>query len=145
VPRSVNWNDRPFRLTVYLYANCEPTDMRTDRKEKKMYLRNLVSVMLMLLASRVVTSYSEPRPTFLVKETNQKLSGLQQRDLYSQGDNGFHSYRLSGYSCLTVLPDMSIACLYERGEKVYCEKLTFCRFTLDWLSVGKDSLKRSSK
>jgi sialidase-1 len=52
---------------------------------------------------------------------------------------------LSGYSCLTVLPDMSIACLYERGDKIYCEKLTFARFPLDWLTVGTDSLRRSTK
>jgi len=46
----------------------------------------------------------------------------------------------SAYSCLTVLPDMEIACLYERGEQHANEKITFARFSLDWLSEGKDSL-----
>jgi sialidase-1 len=45
----------------------------------------------------------------------------------------------SGYSCLAVLPDLSIGCLYERGEKIYSEKITFARFSLDWLTDGKDS------
>jgi sialidase-1 len=39
----------------------------------------------------------------------------------------------SGYSDLAVLPDQSILCLYERGEKNYSEKITLARFTLDWL------------
>jgi len=35
------------------------------------------------------------------------------------------------YSCLTVLPDMSIGCLYEKdGYK----KIIFARFSLDWLT-----------
>lgn len=40
----------------------------------------------------------------------------------------------SAYSCLTVLPDNSIGCFYERGEKHPSERLTFARFTLEWLS-----------
>ncbi len=45
---------------------------------------------------------------------------------------------LSGYSDLAVLPDMSAGILYENGEKAYYEKITFARFTLNWLSGGKD-------
>jgi sialidase-1 len=40
---------------------------------------------------------------------------------------------LSAYSCLTVLPDGSIGCLYERGTKRYSDQMTFARFGLDWL------------
>ena len=46
----------------------------------------------------------------------------------------------SAYSCLAVLPDGTIACLYERGEGRYSENLYFARFTLDWLTDGADSL-----
>ncbi len=42
------------------------------------------------------------------------------------------------YSCLTALPDGAIGCLYEaEGTK----KIVFARFTLDWLTAGKDTLE----
>ena len=44
----------------------------------------------------------------------------------------------SAYSCLTVLADGSIGLLYERGEKKLNEKITFARFSLQWLTEGKD-------
>ena len=47
-------------------------------------------------------------------------------------DDDYHQ----GYSCLTVLPDMTICCLYEWGFKV--RKLIFMRFTLEWLSNNQD-------
>ena len=48
----------------------------------------------------------------------------------------------SAYSSLAVLPDKTIACLYERGEERYSENLYFARFTLDWLTDGADSIKQ---
>ena len=39
----------------------------------------------------------------------------------------------SAYSSLIALPDGTLACLYERGEKGPYEKLTFARFSLEWL------------
>lgn len=42
------------------------------------------------------------------------------------------------YSCLTVLPDMSIGCLYEKNDY---KTLTFARFTLEWLTDGKDRIE----
>jgi sialidase-1 len=42
------------------------------------------------------------------------------------------------YSCLTVLPDMSIGCLYETDTY---GRIRFARFTLDWLSEGKDRIR----
>jgi len=39
----------------------------------------------------------------------------------------------SAYSCLTVLPDKSIGCLFERGEKSAYEKISLARIPLDWL------------
>jgi len=46
----------------------------------------------------------------------------------------------SAYSCLTVLPDMQIGCLYERGRHHAAERVTFARFSLQWLTDGADSL-----
>jgi hypothetical protein len=43
----------------------------------------------------------------------------------------------SAYSCLTVLPDGSIGCLYEGGEKDAYERLIFARFNADWLTEGQ--------
>ena len=45
----------------------------------------------------------------------------------------------SGYSCLTVLHDMQIGCLYERGDRSSIDKVTFARFSLAWLTDGADS------
>lgn len=44
----------------------------------------------------------------------------------------------SAYSDLVVLPDGTIGCLYERGEKGAYEKITFARLTLGWLTDGED-------
>jgi len=63
---------------------------------------------------------------------------------YDEGKTWPVSKRLydgwSAYSCLTVLPDMTIGCLYERGEKSASEKITFARFNLEWLTDGADRL-----
>jgi sialidase-1 len=48
----------------------------------------------------------------------------------------------AAYSTLTVLPDRSIGVLFERGEKSPYEKITFARFTLAWLTDGKDTPPR---
>ncbi len=42
----------------------------------------------------------------------------------------------SAYSDLVVLPDGTMGCLYERGEKGAYERITFARFSLEWL-MGK--------
>ena len=44
----------------------------------------------------------------------------------------------SAYSCLTVLPDGRIGLLYEHGEDRPDEKICFARFSLAWLTDGKD-------
>jgi sialidase-1 len=46
------------------------------------------------------------------------------------------------YSCLTALPDGTIGCLYEAGGT---SKVAFARFTLDWLTDGKDALENKGK
>jgi sialidase-1 len=40
----------------------------------------------------------------------------------------------AAYSCLTVLPDGEIGCLYERGDKNAYETITFARFPRTWLT-----------
>jgi len=46
----------------------------------------------------------------------------------------------AAYSDLAVAADMSICCLYERGEQDRYERLTFAQFDLDWLTHGTDRL-----
>lgn len=43
----------------------------------------------------------------------------------------------SAYSCLANLPDDTITCLYERGQKDPYEKITLARFALAWLTGGQ--------
>lgn len=43
-----------------------------------------------------------------------------------------------GYCCLTAMPDGTIACLFDDADWT---KTTFTRFSLDWLTDGKDSWK----
>lgn len=45
----------------------------------------------------------------------------------------------SAYSCLTVLPDKTIGCLYERGDNHPYETITFARFSLQWLADSPDN------
>jgi len=48
----------------------------------------------------------------------------------------------SSYSCLTILQDMTIACMYEGGEEHRREKIALARFNLEWLTCAKDSLEK---
>jgi len=43
----------------------------------------------------------------------------------------------AAYSCLAVLPDETIGCLYENGRTNAYEKITFARFSLEWLEESK--------
>ena len=44
----------------------------------------------------------------------------------------------AAYSDLAVCADMTICCLYERGDETCYEKLTLARFDIDWLTDGTD-------
>jgi len=48
----------------------------------------------------------------------------------------------AAYSSLVVLSDSSIGLLYERGAASPYDRMTFTRFSLEWLSDGKDRLAR---
>lgn len=43
----------------------------------------------------------------------------------------------AAYSCLVVLPDGGIGCLYERGDKTPYDTITFARFGREWVAAGK--------
>lgn len=45
----------------------------------------------------------------------------------------------SAYSCLSVLRDNTIGCLYERGEQRPYERITLAKFDLAWLTDGRDA------
>lgn len=46
----------------------------------------------------------------------------------------------SAFCDLAVLPDMTICCVYENGQKDAYEKLTLARFNLEWLTDGQDHI-----
>ncbi len=48
----------------------------------------------------------------------------------------------AAYSCPTILADGTIAVFYERGDQSAYETITFARFNLEWLTDGKDCLRR---
>jgi sialidase-1 len=45
----------------------------------------------------------------------------------------------SGYSDLAILPDRSVLCLYECGEKVYNERIRAARFSRAWIVEPESS------
>ena len=47
---------------------------------------------------------------------------------------------LTAYSALEIPPDGSVACFYEAGVADSYERITFARFSLEWLADGADSL-----
>ena len=46
----------------------------------------------------------------------------------------------AAYSCLTILSDQTAACLFEAGERTAYEKISFVRFSVEWLTDGKDAV-----
>lgn len=50
----------------------------------------------------------------------------------------------AAYSCLAVLSDGTILCLYERGDASPYEKITLARFGLDWLTDDRETDGRES-
>ncbi len=48
----------------------------------------------------------------------------------------------AAYSCLTVLPDGTLGCLYERGDKDPYATIVFARFPFAWLTAGEKTGER---
>jgi sialidase-1 len=46
----------------------------------------------------------------------------------------------AAYSTLVALRDLSIGLLFERGDRSPYDRITFARFTLEWLSGGQDRI-----
>ena len=44
-------------------------------------------------------------------------------------------YGPAAYSCLAVLPDGTILCLYERGWSQPYETIVLARFSLEWMEL----------
>ena len=67
----------------------------------------------------------------------QKMTVRYSRDDGKTWSSGLVLHRgPAGYSCLTVLPDGKIGCLYERGDCVPYETLTFAHFDAADLDAG---------
>ena len=68
---------------------------------------------------------------------SRKRENLTVRLSLDDGQTWAHSQVLhsgpAAYSCLTVLDDGTLGCLYERGEKDPYQTITFARFSRDWL------------
>ena len=46
----------------------------------------------------------------------------------------------AAYSDLCIAPDLTICCLYERGDEHAYERITFAQFSLEWLTDSADRL-----
>jgi len=88
--------------------------------------------------------YLKNRLLFSNPASTEGRLNMTMRVSYDEGKTWTYSKTLhkgpSAYSCMTVLPDGSIGILYERGEKSTRNLITFARFTLEWLTNGKDKL-----
>src|SRR5690606_34597322 len=47
----------------------------------------------------------------------------------------------SAYSCLTVLPNGHMGCLYERGKENAYETITLARFPIAWVQDNKQGAR----
>jgi sialidase-1 len=96
-----------------------------------------------LIRYSVTPQFRKDRLLFSNPASQTERIKLKVRMSYDEGKNWPVARLLnagpSGYSCLTVLHDMRIGCLYERGQHAYFEKVTFARFSLAWLTGGTDA------
>ncbi|MDB6024279.1 MAG: glycosyl hydrolase repeat-containing protein [Verrucomicrobiales bacterium] len=87
-----------------------------------------------ILRYRWSTSNEPPCILFSNPADSSKRINMTVRASYDEGQNWSTDTVLhtsdSAYSCLTVLPDHTVGCLYERGEKNAYEQITFARFAL---------------
>lgn len=51
----------------------------------------------------------------------------------------------AAYSDLAVAPELTLSCLYERGDEHPYEHLTLARFNLEWLTDGRDGLAQGRR
>ena len=88
--------------------------------------------------------FSNPLPPEPPSEKRGRRVTLTVRLSYDEGDSWPIKKSLHkgpcAYSCLVILPDGNIGCLYEKGKKRSYEKITFAKFSLEWLTDGEDKL-----
>jgi sialidase-1 len=96
--------------------------------------------------------FTAPASPFRQKEHPYGRYNLTVRLSYDEGETWTAGRTLwphpGSYSDMVVLPDHSIACIYERGEKGtthYWDELHFAHFNLEWITFGRDSVKTTSK
>ena len=77
-------------------------------------------------------------------DSRETRDNLTVRISYDEGETWPVSKTLytgpSAYSDLAVGPDMTINCLYERGDETPYESLRLAQFNLEWLTNGADTL-----
>jgi sialidase-1 len=52
---------------------------------------------------------------------------------------------LSGYSDMAINAEGQILCIFEKGERDYCEKITIACMARSWLFAGKDTEKNKDR
>lgn len=82
----------------------------------------------------------KPPPLLFSNPASTKREKMTVRASYDQGKTWPVAKQLhagpSAYSCLAILPDRSVGCLYERGEKSPYEKITLAVFSLQSLAAA---------
>lgn len=90
----------------------------------------------------------QSRIVFVNPYTTQGRRNLSVRISYDEGNTWTEGKTLyphaSSYSDIVVLSDGTIGVLYERGaagSTAYWEEIAFARFTLEWVTEGRDALE----
>jgi sialidase-1 len=93
--------------------------------------------------------FSSPASPFRQQEHPYGRYNLTVRISYDEGETWSAGKTIwphpASYSDMVVLPDQTIAYVYERGEKGtthYWDELHFARFNLEWLTDRRDSLEQ---
>ena len=99
--------------------------------------------------SRTTDDYAKNRLLFSNPAHTSKRVNLTVRLSYDEGKSWPISRTVypgpSAYSSLSLLSDDRVAVLYERGQAHPYEKISLALFNLEWLSNGKDQLRRATK
>jgi sialidase-1 len=90
--------------------------------------------------------FSNPAGQTLAGAGKLRREKLVARISYDEGRSWAHAKMVepqpAGYSCLTALPDGDVGCIVETGPEKYTTSagcvLRFSRFSIDWLTDGKD-------
>jgi sialidase-1 len=91
----------------------------------------------------LVRGFGKERGILFSNPASKKRERMTVRLSTDEGKTWSHSRVLhegpAAYSCLAVLPDGTIACLYERGDKSPYETITLARFSHRWLAGANSS------